>query len=96
LKGRKTDEGEREEIRGAALVQDLSGMLSVREVESESAAIARGLDLLSKILVSDSGCIGACWGGKRVAGGAAGVGVGRKGSIMERSVYARRPVCLAR
>jgi predicted amidohydrolase len=37
--------GERGEIREASLIQDLSGVLSARAVESESAAIARGLDL---------------------------------------------------
>jgi hypothetical protein len=96
VEGEEDSRGERGEIRGASLVQDLSGMLSVREVESESAAIARGLDLLSKILVSDSGCLGACWGGKRVAGGASGVGVGRGGTIMMRHLYARRPMCIVR
>jgi hypothetical protein len=96
VEGEEDNRGERGEIRGASLVQDLSGMLSVREVESESAAIARGLDLLSKILVSDSGCLGASGVGERVAGAHQEREWGRNGSLVMRSVYARRPMRIAK
>jgi hypothetical protein len=48
--GEEHGRGERGEIRWASFEQDLSGVLSVREVESESAVHVRGRDLLSKIL----------------------------------------------
>jgi hypothetical protein len=71
-------------------------VLSACNVDSNSAIQVRGLDVLSKILESDLGFLGACWVGERVAGGASGVEVGREGSIIIHNAYARRPVCLTR
>jgi hypothetical protein len=68
LKGRKTVEGERGEVHGASLVQDLSGVLSVREVESKSAVQVRGRDLLSKSRGERFGVFRSVLGRERVAG----------------------------
>jgi hypothetical protein len=71
-------------------------VLSVCDGESESAVQVCGLHHLSKISENDPGCLGACWVGERVAGGASGAGVCRGGAIMMRHSYASRPVRVVR
>jgi hypothetical protein len=70
VEGEEDGRGERGKIRRASVVQDLSGALSACNVDSDSAVQVRGLDVLSKILDGVSGCLGACWVGERIAGGA--------------------------
>jgi hypothetical protein len=103
-KGEVEEEGDGTEGGGeiwrASVVQELSGVLCACGVESESAAIAHGLagNLRLKIFESDLRVSWSVWCQEKGRRGTSGVGVGRKGSIITRCVYAYRPVytCLAR